>query len=64
VFSVRSAPKIHNKHQLLRERVLRLELEEQEVGVRFPSASDNASLRTEEYSLLEDVTKQHSEVPD
>jgi hypothetical protein len=42
-------------------RVLRRQLEEQEVGVRSPPACEDVSPRAEDRLLLEDVTKQRSE---
>jgi hypothetical protein len=41
--------------------VLRRQLEEEEVGVRWPPACQDMSLEAEEHPLLEDVTKQCSE---
>jgi hypothetical protein len=41
--------------------VLRWQLEEQEVGVRWPPACKDVSPGAEERSLSEDVTKQSSE---
>jgi hypothetical protein len=38
--------------------VLRRQLEEEEVGVRWPTACEDASQEAEESPLLEDVSKQ------
>jgi hypothetical protein len=52
VFSVRSVPRICHY-----DRVLRRQLEEEEVDVRWPSACEDEGPRAEERPLLEDVTK-------
>jgi hypothetical protein len=44
------------------DKVLRRQLEEQEVGMRWPSPCEDVSLGAEECPLLEAVTKQHSDV--
>jgi hypothetical protein len=42
-------------------RVLRRQLERQQIGVRWPPACEDVSPRTENRPLLEDITKQRSE---
>jgi hypothetical protein len=42
-------------------RALRRQVEEQEVGVRWPPACEDVSPGAEERPLLENVTKQRSE---
>jgi hypothetical protein len=57
VFSVLSVPRISNQDQLpLRDSL--------ETGVKWPPACEDVSPVAEERPLLEDVTKQRSEVSD
>jgi hypothetical protein len=60
VFSVRSVPRSSYHYK----RVLRRQLEDYEVGVRWPPACEDVSPEAEERPLLEDVTKQHGEFRD
>jgi hypothetical protein len=61
VLSVRSIPRLYNENQLLYGRILRLQLEEGEVGVRWPPACEDMRLVAEERPLLEATTKQRRE---
>jgi hypothetical protein len=55
--SARSVPRLYKEGQLPL-RVLRRQLEVEEVGVRWPPACEDVSSEADERPLLEDVTKQ------
>jgi hypothetical protein len=57
MFSSRSVSRVYNEDQL----PLRRWWQEQEVGVRSPSANEDVNPGTEEFLLLEGVTKQRRE---
>lgn len=64
VFSVQSVPRLYNEDQLpwaVNQWVLRQQLEEKEVSVRWPPACKDMSPQAEERPLMEDIIKQHSE---